>query len=56
LGQTEGQAVLAGLAPLIESTAAEAQDATLDDLASCCFALDIAAMHHETQYSKVFRT
>ena len=56
LGQTEGQAVLAGLAPLIRSTARDALDLTPDDLSSACFAADIAAMHHETQYSKVFRT
>lgn len=56
LGQTEGQAVLAALAPLIRDTAHAALEQSLDDLASNCFALDIAAMQHETQYSKVFRT
>jgi urease accessory protein len=56
LGQTEGQAVLAGLAPLIADIAEAAEQADLDSLASSCFALDIAAMRHETQYSKVFRT
>ena len=56
LGQTEGQAVLAKLAPKIKATAQTALTQTLDDLSSNCFALDIAAMQHETQYSKVFRT
>ncbi|WVX48469.1 Urease accessory protein UreF [Roseobacter fucihabitans] len=56
LGQTEGQALLARLVPLIQSTAQEAVDTPLSDLASHCFAGDIAAMQHETQYSKVFRT
>ncbi len=56
LGQTDGQSVLAALAPCIRDTAQHAHDATLDDLASICFALDIASMKHETQYSKVFRT
>lgn len=56
LGQTEGQAVLAELAPKIKTTTQAALTETLDDLASNCFALDIAAMQHETQYSKVFRT
>ncbi|WP_159979948.1 urease accessory protein UreF [Roseobacter cerasinus] len=56
LGQTEGQALLAELAPLIEDTAAEAIDTPLHGLSSTCFAADIAAMHHETLYSKVFRT
>jgi urease accessory protein len=56
LGQTEGQAVLAALAPLIRDTAQAAIAQDLDDISSSCFALDIAAMRHETQYSKVFRT
>ena len=56
LGQTEGQTVLANLAPVIEGCAEKALCGELDDLSSSCFALDIAAMHHETQYSKVFRT
>ncbi|WP_300035460.1 urease accessory UreF family protein [uncultured Roseobacter sp.] len=55
LGQTEGQQVLATLAPLICSVA---QEATADGapLFSNCIAADIAAMRHETLYSKVFRT
>ncbi len=56
LGQTEGQAVLAALAPLIERTAKDAIQRGLDDISSNCFAVDIEAMRHETQYSKVFRT
>ncbi|MBW4708978.1 urease accessory protein UreF [Roseobacter sp. YSTF-M11] len=56
LGQTEGQAALAALSPLIRSTAAKALKTPLPHLSSQCFALDIAAMHHEVQYSKVFRT
>ncbi|MEM1350960.1 MAG: urease accessory UreF family protein [Pseudomonadota bacterium] len=56
LGQTEGQAALAALMPRIRAVAGEAREAGLDDLAGSCFALDIAAMQHETQYSKVFRT
>lgn len=56
LGQTDGQAVLAALTPLAREIAQEALTMDLDDMASSCFALDIAAMQHETQYSKVFRT
>lgn len=56
LGQTDGQRLLSDLAPLILSTAAAARETPLSGLASACFAADIAAMHHETQYSKVFRT
>ena len=56
LGQTEGQSVLARLAPLIRDTARVAITEIVDDIASNCFALDIVSMQHETQYSKVFRT
>lgn len=56
LGQTEGQALLAELSLLVQTTADAAIDAPLSELSSQCFAADIAAMQHETQYSKVFRT
>ena len=56
LGQTEGQAVLAAMAPMIRETARASIHLGLEDISSNCFALDIAAMRHETQYSKVFRT
>ncbi|MFK7879075.1 urease accessory protein UreF [Roseobacter sp.] len=56
LGQTEGQALLAKLAPLIQITADKAMKMPDTELYSQCFAADIAAMQHEVQYSKVFRT
>lgn len=55
LGQTEGQQVLAALAPMIETVAAEA-DGDLDAISSTCFAGDIAAMRHETLQPRIFRT
>ena len=56
LGQTAGLRILAGLAPVIAATAAATQHATLDDLGGACFRSDIAAMRHETQYTRLFRT
>lgn len=56
LGQTEGQATLAALAPLCAQIAQQAQGQTLDDLGGCTFLGDIASMKHETQYSRLFRT
>lgn len=56
LGQTEGQALLANLATLIQETADEAKRTPLSHLSATCFAADIASMQHETLYSKVFRT
>jgi len=56
LGQTQGLEVLHGLMPVITATAARAAAATRDDLGSITFHADIAAMKHETQHSRVFRT
>ena len=56
LGQTTGLHVLAALEPVILRTAAQARDATLDDLGGCAFLSDLAAMRHETQYTRLFRS
>ena len=54
--QTDGQRVLAGILPNIGAMAREAAGATLDDLGACALRSDIAAMRHETQYSRLFRS
>ncbi|HVZ06766.1 urease accessory protein UreF [Rhodopila sp.] len=56
LGQTAGLRVLAALEPVILATAAAAADATLDDIGGCAFRSDLAAMRHETQYTRLFRS
>jgi urease accessory protein len=56
LGQTRGLQLLANLAPTIGQLADRAHRSTLDDLGSATLLSDIAAMRHESQYSKVFRT
>lgn len=56
LGQTQGQAVLAHLAPLCQSVADQTKDATLNDLQSTAFMSDIAAMRHETLEHRIFRS
>lgn len=56
LGQTSGLKILRNLAPLISATAKRAVTATLDDLGSHCIAADIAAMQHETLFTRIFRT
>ena len=56
VGQTDGQRVLAGLIPEIMTVARQAEASTLDDLGSCAFRSDLASMHHETQYSRLFRS
>lgn len=56
IGQTAGLEVLRDLAPVIAATATRAASATLNDLGAITLAADIAAMRHETQASRVFRT
>jgi urease accessory protein len=56
LGQTEGQAVLAGLAGTIEALALEARDGDTEELGGAALAADIAAMRHETLDVRLFRT
>jgi urease accessory protein len=56
LGQTEGQAVLAALQPLILRLAGEAAGATLAALGSGALRSDLAAMRHETMDVRIFRT
>jgi urease accessory protein len=56
LGQSAGLRVLAALEPTILRVAADSHTATLDDLGGCVFRSDHAAMHHETQYTRLFRS
>jgi urease accessory protein len=56
LGQTESQRVLAALEDVVASVAARALGASLDDLGSATFRADLASMHHETQYTRLFRS
>ena len=56
LGQVDGQKTQAALKPACATIAAQLRGATTDDLHNCAWLSDIAAMRHETQYSRVFRT
>ena len=56
LGQTDGQRVLAALEDAVARTAAAAQVADLATLGGCAFLSDVAAMRHETQYTRLFRS
>ena len=56
IGQTDGQRILAALTPNLRAQALALADATLDDLGTCALRSDIAAMKHETQYSRLFRS
>lgn len=56
VGQTDGQRVIAALFRAIDETAAFAQTARLDDLGGAAFRSDLAAIRHETQYTRLFRS
>ena len=56
LGQSAGLRVLAELEQIILTVVNETRTATLDDIGGCAFRADIAAMHHETQYTRLFRS
>ena len=56
IGQTDGQKIQATLIPRVRALAREASASNLTDLGSCAFRSDIAAMRHETQYSRLFRS
>jgi urease accessory protein len=56
VGQTAGLKILAGILPELSVLARQASDTPLDDLGACALRSDIAAMRHETQYSRLFRS
>ncbi|MEJ6388195.1 urease accessory protein UreF [Gymnodinialimonas ulvae] len=56
LGQTDGQKVLAGLHSVIDAVADEAAQAGLDGIGQAAFGADLAAMEHEGQEVRIFRT
>lgn len=56
LGQTKGQALIHALSPVCQKIAQDTAAGDLYSLTGTAFLADIAAMKHETQYSRVFRT
>ena len=56
LGQTEGQRILAGLMPLAARVAEAALAAPPEAVGGIALAADLAAMRHETQYTRLYRS
>ena len=56
IGQTDGQRVMASLLPRLSAMAGECAHGDLERLGSCAFRSDVAALRHETQYSRLFRS
>jgi urease accessory protein len=56
LGQSDGLAVLAALENDLLVVAEHTRGVALDALGGACFRADIAAIRHETQYTRLFRS
>ena len=56
LGQTDGQLGIAELESAVVAVAAQAEEATIHDLGSAGFLIDLASASHETQYTRLFRS
>lgn len=56
LGQTQGLRVLASLSETIRVASHQAKTIDLDDIGSAAPLMDIDSMHHETQYTRLFRS
>jgi urease accessory protein len=56
LGQTDGQAAIAALEDVVLAASSDAATATMDDLGSAAFMVDLASMAHEIQYTRLFRS
>jgi urease accessory protein len=56
LGQTDGQLAIAGLEEAVLTASAQAEQATIHDLGSAAFMVDLASASHETQYTRLFRS
>jgi len=56
LGQTDGQLAIAELEECVCAASGQAKTATIDDLGSAAFMVDLASMTHETQYTRLFRS
>lgn len=56
VGQTDGQRILAALEPVICTAAARALTREPEAFGSATFAVELASMAHETQYTRLFRS
>ena len=56
VGQTDGQRILAALELVISAAATSALTRNLDAFGSATFAVELASMAHETQYTRLFRS
>jgi urease accessory protein len=56
VGQTDGQRIVAALEHVIGTAVASAMTRDHDAFGGAAFAVDLASMAHETEYSRLFRS
>ena len=56
IGQTDGQRITARLIPLAARVAQAAQHASLHDVGGTAAVADLAAILHETQHTRLYRS
>jgi urease accessory protein len=56
IGQTDGQRIVAALEPVIAAAVGGALNRDPNSFGSATFAVELASMAHETQYSRLFRS
>ena len=56
IGQTDGQRILSALEPMVSGATAAAMTRDPGDFGAATFAVDLASMMHETQYTRLFRS
>jgi urease accessory protein len=56
LGQTDGQLAIVELEPAVLLASEQGYRATLDDLGSAGFVVELSSIAHETQYTRLFRS
>jgi urease accessory protein len=56
LGHTDGQLAIARLEGAVLAISTQSEDATIEDLGSAAFMVELASMAHETQYTRLFRS
>jgi urease accessory protein len=56
IGQTDGQRILAGLEPVISAAVASALTREQGSFGGATFAVELASVTHETQYTRLFRS
>ena len=56
LGQSDGQRIIARLAPVVAKTTAKALSTRYQDLTTAAMMVDLTSMQHESQYTRLFRS